>query len=159
MEAITSFRGEYGFLSNFHSCYVEFDGLTYGSSEAAFQAAKTTVISERLDFTRYSAKESKREGRKLTLRDDWKDVQIYIMHEICKAKFKNNPDLRRRLSDTYPKQLIEGNNWNDTFWGCVNGEGSNFLGRILMIIRDEIILEDSSDVSETMEDLISIDGY
>lgn len=38
MEVITDFENEYEFLSNFYECSVTFEGLTYGSSEAAFQA-------------------------------------------------------------------------------------------------------------------------
>ena len=37
---IDSFRGEYDYLSNFYSCPVEYDGLTYQNTEASFQAAK-----------------------------------------------------------------------------------------------------------------------
>lgn len=34
--------------------------------------------------------------------------------------------------------LIEGNDWGDTFWGMVDGEGENNLGKILMRVREEI---------------------
>ncbi len=37
-----------------------------------------------------------------------------------------------------PEELVEGNWWNDTFWGVCNGEGQNNLGKILMKIRKEI---------------------
>ena len=40
MQVIDSFGGEYSFLSNFHKCKVEFEGMTYPSVEHAFQAAK-----------------------------------------------------------------------------------------------------------------------
>ena len=40
MAIIDSFRGEYGFLSNFNKSRVEFEGMTYPSVEHAFQAAK-----------------------------------------------------------------------------------------------------------------------
>ena len=33
-------------------------------------------------------------------------------------------------------ELIEGNNWGDTFWGVCNGRGENMLGKLLMEIRD-----------------------
>ncbi len=41
MNTITDFEGEYYFLSNFYESPVIYDGVQYGSSEAAFQAAKT----------------------------------------------------------------------------------------------------------------------
>lgn len=159
MEEINSFRGPYGFLSNFHDCSVKYDGLWYTNAEAAFQSAKTNMLYKKLPFSLYSGVEAKKAGRLLPLRDDWDKVKIHVMYDICCAKFKDNAHLRYKLSDTYPRNLVEGNTWGDIFWGCVDGKGSNFLGRILMIVRDEIIKEDSGDVSETMEDLISHDGY
>ena len=33
---------------------------------------------------------------------------------------------------------IEGNTWNDTFWGVCNGQGQNWLGKILMLVRSEL---------------------
>lgn len=38
---INKFRGANRFLSNFYETSVEWEGLIYPSSEAAFQAAKT----------------------------------------------------------------------------------------------------------------------
>ena len=35
-------------------------------------------------------------------------------------------------------ELIEGNTWNDTYWGVCNGVGKNTLGQLLMKIREEI---------------------
>ena len=34
-------------------------------------------------------------------------------------------------------QIEEGNNWGDRFWGTVDGEGLNHLGKIIMRIRKE----------------------
>jgi len=41
MEAITSFQGEYRFLSNFWPCHIVRDGLVYPSLEHAYAASKT----------------------------------------------------------------------------------------------------------------------
>lgn len=158
MEDVTVFRGQYGFLSNFHDCSVEYEGLWYGNAEAAYQAAKTNNFSSKLPFRYYSGVEAKKVGRTLSIRPDWNNLKIHAMYDICKAKFKNNAYLRDKLVETHPRQLIQGNDHGDTFWGQVNGQGSNFLGRILMIIRDEIIEEDSTDVMTT-QDLYEIDGY
>ena len=40
-KVIDSFSGEYDFLSNFYNCPVEYEGITYLNSEAAFQAASS----------------------------------------------------------------------------------------------------------------------
>ena len=47
MNKIDSFKDEYFFLSNFYEAPVEYDGLKYGSSEAAFQAQKCEFFSKR----------------------------------------------------------------------------------------------------------------
>ena len=60
------------------------------------------------------------------------------MYEICKIKFTTNPNLAKRLLDTGDEELIEGNDWNDIFWGVCNGKGENNLGKILMRIRNEL---------------------
>jgi predicted NAD-dependent protein-ADP-ribosyltransferase YbiA (DUF1768 family) len=42
------------------------------------------------------------------------------------------------LLNTGHRDLFEANTWGDRFWGTVDGEGSNHLGRLLMKIRKEI---------------------
>ena len=49
-EVIDHFKGEFDWLSNFHNCPVHFEGLTFGNTEAAFQAAKTLDMEEREKF-------------------------------------------------------------------------------------------------------------
>jgi predicted NAD-dependent protein-ADP-ribosyltransferase YbiA (DUF1768 family) len=51
---------------------------------------------------------------------------------LYKCKFIQNEDLRKLLLDTGTSELIEDNNWHDTFWGVCNGVGANKLGEILM---------------------------
>jgi len=60
------------------------------------------------------------------------------MYEICKAKFSQNTELKKRLLSTGNEHLEEGNTWGDKIWGTVNGIGENRLGKILMRIREEL---------------------
>lgn len=135
---IKVFDGEYAFLSNFYERQVEYEGITYGSSEAAFQAQKTLDIEERLQFATLTPMQSKRKGRKVTLRPDWEGVKVLTMYEIVLAKFTQNPDLAEKLIATGDEELVEGNYWHDTFWGVCDGVGTNFLGKILMDVRENI---------------------
>ncbi|MBR0278952.1 MAG: NADAR family protein [Synergistaceae bacterium] len=139
MEVIARFREEYEFLSNFYEVPVTFEGLTYGSSEAAFQAQKSSDPSEREKFTALRPNDSKKAGREIQLRPDWEEVKVSVMEGILRAKFTQNPDLMEKLSATNQALLVEGNNWKDTFWGFdVNlGYGGNMLGQLLMKIRAE----------------------
>ena len=134
--AITVFKGEHYFLSNFYSAPVVFDGVQYENNEAAFQAAKCP--SRKHEFSHLNPSEAKRLGRQVTLRPDWEYIKYDIMYRICKEKFTQNYDLLVKLIGTKDVELIEGNDWNDTVWGVCNGVGENHLGRILMRIRDEV---------------------
>lgn len=135
-DAIDSFRGEYAFLSNFHDCPVTYQGYTYPNNEAAFQAQKD--LSRSGEFTSLNPTMAKRLGRKVKLRPDWEKVKVGIMAEIVRSKFTQHPDLKEKLLATGDRLLVEGNTWNDTFWGICRGKGQNHLGKILMKIREEL---------------------
>lgn len=136
---IDSFRGEYGFLSNFWYCKVSLDGLEYSSSEHCYQASKSLYDDDRIRIKKLKTpSEAKTEGSKLELRKDWNDVRLKIMYDVLKSKFTLNADLKKRLLETGDKVLIEGNHWGDKFFGQVNGKGENHLGKLLMRVRAEL---------------------
>lgn len=135
MKDIDSFRDQYFFLSNFYLCKITYNGLDYGSAEAAFQAQKTTNLKDQIPFTQMTPGQAKKYGKKVELRKDWEEVKVGIMRDIVKAKFDQNPILKEKLIDTGDVQLIEGNKWHDYFWGVCNGKGKNTLGIILMDLR------------------------
>ncbi len=136
---INRFRLAYDFLSNFYPATVSIDGLEYLSSEAAFQAYKCKNIEDRQQFTRIAADEAKRLGRRAALRSDWEQVKLDVMRRVVRAKFEQHPNLAQYLLDTGDADLIEGNTWNDVYWGVDlrTGEGENHLGKILMAQRQE----------------------
>lgn len=133
---INEFRGKYYFLSNFYEAPVTWKGLTYLNNEAAFQSAKT--FSDRECFTNLDSSSAKKLGRKVQLRNDWENVKDDVMYEICKAKFSQNAELKKKLLATGDEHLEEGNTWGDKIWGTVNEIGENRLGKILMKIREEL---------------------
>lgn len=146
MEIVTTpilrFAGEHDYLSNMYLSQVYYNGFNWPSSENAYQAMKSTTPAIQHRFTALTPRESKRLGKALEVREDWEDVKIGIMHEIVLAKFLQNRHLAEKLIDTYGQQLIEGNQWKDTFWGvCPPGSknGQNHLGRILMDVRLRLI--------------------
>ena len=141
------------FLSNFYVCAFEYNNFLWPSSENAFQAMKTEP--ENYDkFSRITPAEAKSLGRKLKIREDWKYVKVKIMYEILVSKFSNK-DLRNRLMLTHESLIVEGNFWNDNFWGvhhekgeilplnvikasCLPCANNNHLGRLLMHLREHI---------------------
>ena len=132
---INSFKGKYFFLSNFYDAFVVYNGVPYNNNEAAFQSQKCIDIKDRRAFSELTPNQAKKKGRHVKLRDDWEDVKVGIMFEICWKKFVKHPMLYRKLIETYPQELIEGNDWGDKYWGVCDGEGKNALGEILMCIR------------------------
>lgn len=135
-DIIDSFTDNYFFLSNFSLSEVTYEGMIYPTVEHAFQAAKTLDIVERCKIAALSTPgQAKRAGRKVLLRDDWENIKIEVMRNLLHQKFEQ-PDLKKKLEETFPKDLIEGNNWGDTFWGVCDGEGRNVLGKLLMGIRN-----------------------
>lgn len=139
-QKIDSFRGKYYFLSNFYPAKVTYEGFTYKNNEAAFQAQKVLSIDGKSAFTELSPADAKKKGRRVRLRPDWEQVKDGIMEEIVRAKFTQNPDLKQQLLLTGNAELIEGNTWNDCYWGvdARSGIGQNHLGKILMKVREEL---------------------
>lgn len=140
MPCINSFSNEYSFLSNFYETDIEYDGILYSSSEAAYQAQKCRTLGERLHFSSLSPVAAKRLGRRVSIREDWNDIRLTIMEEIVRIKFTTNDELAQKLLSTENIPLVEGNTWGDRFWGVdtTSGKGENHLGRILMKIRREL---------------------
>jgi hypothetical protein len=138
MRQITSFSGDYAFLSNFYPAPTPYEGIVFSSSEHAFQAAKTLDMVERRRLADLSTPgKVKRAGRRVVLRSDWEQVKIAIMTAIVRAKFQHNHELAQKLAATANAELVEGNRHRDRFWGVCGGEGQNWLGRILMEVRAE----------------------
>lgn len=138
-DAIDSFKGDYRFLSNFWPARVEFDGVVYPTVEHAYVAAKTLDRDIRSQILVLETPgQVKRFGKKIELRPDWDNIKISVMRWLVKQKF-DDPQLSKMLAETYPKKLIEGNTWGDTFWGVCKGVGCNHLGNILMSVRYQIL--------------------
>lgn len=136
---ISSFTGKYRFLSNFHLHYVEGEHrLMFPTNEHAYQAAKTDDLRSMLEIQRcITPGQAKKLGRSVKLRDNWDDIKLDIMLGLIRKKFAD-PALRAQLLATGGEQLVEGNIWNDTYWGVCADKGENHLGVLLMEVRAEI---------------------
>ncbi len=141
---ISSFKGDNHFLSNFYMIDVEYQCEVYPSSEHAYQAAKIGNWEQRCEIIRkdklfdMTAGQSKRWGKNVPCRSDWEQVKYSIMQHIVIAKFADK-NLRTKLAETHPHELIEGNWHGDKYWGVCDGEGQNNLGKILMSVRNDLV--------------------
>lgn len=137
-EMITSFTGEYRFLSNFWRSQITIGAFTYQTLEAAYQASKTEDFDSQLLIAKcYNPAIAKQLGEEVELRGGWEEMKLAVMKELLLIKF-NEPILKKALLATGEKHLVEGNYWRDTYWGVCNDVGENHLGRLLMEVREEI---------------------
>lgn len=137
-----SVGSEFGEFSNFASYPVRLDGRTWPTSEHYFQAMKFTsrATQERIRKTK-SPMSAARMGRdrKLPLRRGWNSMRIRVMRKVVLAKFTQHDDLTVMLLETGDADIVEHTS-NDAFWGDGgNGSGKNWLGRILMEVREELL--------------------
>jgi ribA/ribD-fused uncharacterized protein len=139
---ILEFKDEFSFLSNFHPCNVVVDKMVFPSSEHAFMSFKNNSDEWKKECQRFDLTPGKikRLARKVELVSCWEDIKIDVMMQVVWFKFFQNKDLMEKLLATGNQNLVEGNWWDDKFWGvCLKSNpnvGENHLGRILMNIRN-----------------------
>ena len=134
-------RDAHGYMSNFYKAKIVLDGKEWPSTEHYYQAQKSLdpVVREQIR-TAPSSGEAARLGRACKVRDDWEQIKRGVMYKCVYAKFTQNPHLSFALLATGNAKLVEktsGTVRPDSVWGDgYYGEGENWLGIILMIVRD-----------------------
>jgi len=116
----------------------EFEGIVFDTAEHAFQAAKTDSVTERDSMSEMTVRGVREYARSLDIDTyDWDSRKYFVMQNVLKEKFKQNPDLAKQLADI--KGDIKMISSRDSFWGTgPDGNGENNLGEILSKIRDEL---------------------
>ncbi|PPS01646.1 hypothetical protein GOBAR_AA19028 [Gossypium barbadense] len=167
----------YGAFSNFSPHPIQMpdeDGnyVTWFSVEHYYQANKFIGVSNPLAQdcidkikSAKSPEEAARMGR-LTqrrhphlVRSDWESVKIDVMYRALKCKFSIYPHLNSMLLSTAGSVLVEASP-HDLFWGGGrDGEGLNYLGRLLMKLRSEFLGESSAAKNAFGFELIQFDPF
>lgn len=162
-----AFSGEWRFLSNMYPAPIRLgdfastieeslkpywmyrfpEDTVFPSSEHLYQACKsddigfaeTILRKERPESTKTTARKLL-QGHPEMLREGFHEgsFKVSLMAAIVKAKFEQNPGLAQKLKDTGSMELVEHNTWKDTFWGVHDGQGKNYLGKILEKVREQI---------------------
>ncbi len=132
----------YGEFSNFAPFPLRIDGALWRTSEHYFQAQKfkERKLRERIRRAKTPG-EAARMGRsrKNPLRRDWESAKLNVMRKAVRAKFEQHRDLAALLVQTDDATIIE-HTPNDAYWGDGgDGSGQNWLGRILMDVRGELV--------------------
>lgn len=146
-----------GYLSNFYPVTFTIEKIEFISSEQAFMYYKCLtfdknnkeLLSNILQET--NPNKIKKMGRSVRNFDEitWNKLKYNIMLKCIREKFLQNQVIKKRLIETYPKNLYEASPW-DKIWGIgydketaintdPNNYGENLLGKALMQIRDEFI--------------------
>ena len=156
---IFQFNGNYSFLSTFFpsiiilNLYVnnEYKPIKFKDIETAYEYGKAYFAHDCINMKNILNTMSPRDAQiignnniKFLNENDlinWENNKFQWMYNINYEKFNQNIDLQIKLVETYPKILINGNIWNDKYWGysLQDQTGSNNLGIILMLIRDRFI--------------------
>ncbi|KAF5745881.1 riboflavin biosynthesis protein PYRR chloroplastic-like [Tripterygium wilfordii] len=152
----------YGAFSNFSPHPIQMPGCngeysTWSSVEHYYQAQKFVGVNdpiaqdciEKIKCAK-SPEEAARMGRLMQrqhpdlVNSDWESAKIDVMYRALKCKFSIYPHLNSMLLSTAGSILIEASP-HDLFWGGGReGEGLNYLGRILMQLRSEFLGESST---------------
>lgn len=135
-------RDPFGCFSNFSRHPVTIDDQEWPTTEHYFQAMKFEGVPSLVEKVRQakSPMDAARMGRdrKNPLREDWEEVKDEVMTKAVLAKFDQHSDLREILLGTGDAVLVEHTE-NDSYWGDGgDGSGKNMLGRILMLVREEL---------------------
>lgn len=132
-----NFRGKYNFLSNFYELPepIVYEGVEFGTVEHAYQYAKAYHQFEK-DMIAEAATpgKAKRLGKKVTMVPNWNKEKYSIMLELLWLKFQI-PEMRDKLL-AVDEEIVEHNEWGDTYWGICNGEGENNLGKALTHVKE-----------------------
>lgn len=144
-EKIDSFNNEYHFLSNFYLHYQTINNIVYKSNEHWYQSEKTNNPIKKWEIINaISPNDAKNFGKLVKLVKNWDIIKIEKMWIGLQVKFKEGI-LLDKLLRTYNKELIEGNQHHDNFWGhcyckkCRKKQKYNMLGMLLMKLRKEKI--------------------
>ncbi|XP_048133924.1 riboflavin biosynthesis protein PYRR, chloroplastic isoform X2 [Rhodamnia argentea] len=141
-------NGNYATWSTVEHCYQahKFVGVDNPLARACVEDIKSAK----------SPEEAARMGRSLQrqhpdlVRSDWESVKIDVMYRALKSKFSIYPHLNNMLLSTTGSVLVEASP-HDLFWGGGReGEGLNYLGRLLMQLRSELLGESSTTSESTI---------
>jgi len=127
-------------LDNRYPAKFTLDGVTWPTVEHYYQASKFPTLPDfqeqiRQMTTAAAMKAGKTKDPSKPIRADWKEQRESSMRNAIFAKFDQNPALKQKIIETYPRPLVFADA-NDSFWG--NGRtkmGQNKLGSILMQYR------------------------
>jgi hypothetical protein len=146
----------YGVFSNLFRRSMRFDGREFPTAEHAYQfgkARKTEVAEWLMLAPSPSLLAASAHGLNYwDITPGWSKNRRDRMRRVVGAKFRQHVDLAEILLSTGDATIIECgtvDNEVNRRWGMVSGKGENWLGKILMDVREELRLQQCNDRRET----------
>lgn len=154
-------KGEYRSFSNMSNHPIEIDGIKFPTVEHYFQAMKAQEFKDDESYQKIlktkTPKAAKAAGKKVKnfVEEVWDSKRDGIMEKAVSTKFKQHPEIRKKLLETGDKLIGEANP-RDTYWGIGTSmdleksktpskwRGQNKLGKLLMKLRDDFKIESQS---------------
>ena len=141
--AIDKFTGKYAVLSPDYP--IEFicqeADTIYPTIQHAFEACKTDAPCKKRYLSELSVKKAMAATKKWRRWPDWEHEKEFCMEGLIREKFTEVPnadEYAEVLLSTGKEELIFTGPLADKYWGVVGGQGENRLGKILMLIREEL---------------------
>ncbi|PYC27398.1 DUF1768 domain-containing protein [Aquipseudomonas alcaligenes] len=140
----------FGGLSNMAGGYpLNIAGIRINTSEALYQACRFPHLPDiqRLIISQSSPMTAKMRSKpyREQTRDDWLRVRVRIMKWCLRVKLMQNwAEFGSLLLSTNGRPIVEESR-KDSFWGAISTDeehlsGANVLGRLLMELRDEVVM-------------------
>jgi ribA/ribD-fused uncharacterized protein len=154
------FYGNADHLSNFYKTTFVYSGKTFSCGEQFIMYGKAKVFKDEEIAHKILLESSptkiKALGRKVKNFDDgvWRNVREDIAYIGLREKYRQNDGLKNALICTGERTIVEASP-RDKIWGIGMGEnnpsvedttkwkGTNILGKILMRVRKQIVLENT----------------
>ena len=161
-EEFTYFWGSESPFSQWHKSIFTLDGITFNCAEQYMMYQKAVVFDDQNMATKIL--HTKDPGMQKKLGRQVQNFDVEVWNEKCrdivkkgnKAKFSQNPELKKKLLATGDTVLVEASP-NDRIWGIglsehdprakdkSNWQGTNWLGYALTEVKNE--LRDNTKVS------------
>jgi ribA/ribD-fused uncharacterized protein len=133
----------FGVFSNLSRHPVGFEGLVFPTAEHAYQygrARRPEVRDWLMAAPSPSLLAMAAHGLYTwDIAPGWSKGRYNRMYRVVETKFRQHPDLAEILLSTGDARIVEAGTEDNAVnrrWGEVNGRGTNWLGKILMDVRD-----------------------
>jgi len=131
------------FLSNMFKAKMTINNIEFHSVEQYYMFMKSDDLNyQEQILNEKDPQKCKTLSRKLLKKNgyqkkEWEKIKVDIMDEAVFEKFTQNPELLERLKNVPDEELVETNNWGDTFWGVDidTGVGEDKLGESLRLTK------------------------